>query len=254
MFLLPDIVKERLEKVKNYRVYFGEPVREMREDAKKIDMLIVDPYLYTKKQVSELQKQGILLIGSINIIEMPYKEHLEDYEEEDYYIEEGEKVLMLDTASYVMNLPSPHYRYLLMKEISEQIIKKGFNGVLFVGEINEIWQGNRKEQLKQEKGYFSFLRQVKNRFKMLPIFVQWNPYCKYDTLFHVDGIVWEYFQFDDFLEFPEELNALRTIYRYKKDNFLMVCTIAMVKSIKSEEFAKRMGFLYYQENHDFRDW
>lgn len=248
---LPDIVVEKLDEISRFRIYFGKPIKEMKEQSIEGDMLIVNPYLFTREQVLDLQKNGVTLIGSINILEMPYRSQ---FEPEDYYKEDGERIYMLDTDSYVMNLTSHHYRYILTKEITEQIIKKGFNGVLFIGEIHELWSSNKKEQQNQMIGLLSLIKKMKNRYKMLPIFLQWNPEDKNISQLYVDGLVWEYFNFEELVEHPRELDAVKRLQKVKKEKYIIVCTVSVNDNEKNREFTKRMGFLYYHEKNNFKKW
>lgn len=249
--LLPDIVIEKLENISRFRIYFGKPVKEMKEQSNRGDMLIVNPYLYTREQVIDLQKNGVILIGSLNILEMPYRSQ---FEPDDYYKEDGERIYMLDTDSYVMNLTSHHYRYMLTKEITEQIVKKGFNGVLFIGEIRELWNGNKKEQLRQTTGLLSLINKMKNRYKMLPIFMQWNPDEKKLAPQLVDGIVWEYFDFEDLVENQNQIDVMKRLRIMKKEKFIIVCAVSVTDSERNIEFTKRMNFLHYVEKNSFKKW
>lgn len=249
--LLPDIIVEKLENISRFRIYFGKPVKEMKEQSEIGDMLIVNPYLYTRDQVLELKKNGVILIGSLNILEMPYRSQ---FEPDDYYKEDGERIYMLDTDSYVMNLTSHHYRYMITKEITEQIVQKGFSGVLFIGEIQELWNGNKKEQLKQMTGLSSLIHKMKNRYKMLPIFMQWNAEEKNFSPKIVDGIVWEYFDFDELAVHPNKIDVVKKLRIHMKEKFLMVCSISVNENKRNEEFTSRMGFLHYIEQNSFKKW
>lgn len=249
--LLPNIVNERLKKIQNFRIFFGEPVKEMKDTLDKTKMLIVNPYLYSREQVIELQKSGVFLVGSINVLEMTYRSYLRN---EDYYIENNERIYMLDTDAYIMNLSSSHYRYLLIHEMNEHIVKKGFNGILLIGEISEIWNDDEQEQLNQSRAFTSFIKQIRNRFKMMSIFTQWNTKDTIQFIQYIDGVVWEYFNYEQHEKNYSELQAIRQLNKIKHEKNIVVCTVNIELNRKNEEQAKKNGYLYYVETKKFKEW
>ncbi|GGE69210.1 endo alpha-1,4 polygalactosaminidase [Priestia taiwanensis] len=259
MYQYNEILADRLEKLKSYRFYYGEVTSTMIEEAKQYELLIVNPSFFTKEQVKELQQQGVLMIGYIDVAEIDAENNQKHniVREDDYYKVDKERVYYWEHDSYLMDMSSPHYRTFLLEELKQHIHKKGFNGILLntIETIEEEFLGRPEELQRQAEGFSRFLQQVRSRYPHY-IILQNGGLTIVEEYSHVyiDGVVLEGLHYKDVVEEPEVLRATTKLYQFNNRMDLSVFTVSYVNKVKNTQLARKLGFKHYHEKGDYDTW
>ncbi|WP_335873036.1 endo alpha-1,4 polygalactosaminidase [Bacillus sp. 2205SS5-2] len=243
----------------SYKIFYDQPTETIMEEMNKYDVLIVEPNFYQAKSVKALQKSGTKVYGYLSIMEAGTwnETMMRKWREEDYFRQQGEKVYFEKWQSYLMNITSKHYRNLLLEELNDQIIEKGFDGVFFdtVGDIDDYFKEDADIYEQQVFGLLELLEEVKDRYPNILMIQNWgiNLFMEY-THPYMDAIMWEDFQDYELNEDDWGIIQVHKLKKLKNLHPFDVFTVSFVDEKKSREFAEKHGFIHYHEQNNFNTW
>ncbi|MBP1967718.1 endo alpha-1,4 polygalactosaminidase [Paenibacillus aceris] len=180
--------------VKNYSLYYGNPTVQAIAKLKTKDLIIIEPQLFTREQIKDIQSKGTLVIGYLSVMETPAWNKLrsKNLQSQDYYWQKGERVHFPQWNSYLMDLRHAHYREVLLAEIQTSIADKGMNGVFLdtVGDIDDYIK-EKTAQTQTREAYVTLLQSVSKQYPQLSIIQNRG----FETLDYsaalIDAFLWE---------------------------------------------------------------
>lgn len=264
-FAVPSLAKEGEEMnqpfkgIETYQIFYGAPTPEVINEMKAYDLVILEPYHYRKEQIQRIQSAGTMVLGYITTMEIAEWNQalMKELKEEDFYKRNGKKVFYPEWKSYLMDFTSKHYQTIVHKEINQHIIGKQFDGLFLdtVGDIdNEFW--DKPDILKKQRAAMvSFLKEIKEQHKNLPIVQNWG----FDTLAeatapYVDGIMWESFDHSIVSQNEWAQNKIQQLLKIKDKHGVQVFTVAFKEWERSSGLAHRYGFIHTYEQDSYDQW
>ncbi|WP_052130181.1 putative glycoside hydrolase [Ureibacillus sinduriensis] len=200
--LIPVLFYGTLFRVDSFQIFYGQPDQEKLEELKHQDAAIIEPIAFTKKEVSFLQKEDVLLFGYVSLMQLEnWNEELkQDIIPSDYWLQEGERLYVADWDTYVMDIRERHYRDVLMHKISTEIVEKQLDGVFFdtVDDLDYYFRDDPAVEKAMREGYKQLLDDVKSSYPELLI-IQNRGFDSYKAVSRrkVDGVLWEAFNKKD---------------------------------------------------------
>ncbi|MCY9694561.1 endo alpha-1,4 polygalactosaminidase [Paenibacillus alginolyticus] len=233
------------QNVKDYSLYYGAPTEQAIMHLKSKDLIIIEPQLFSKVQIQDIQSKGTIVIGYISVMETPSWNSLRVKEllSSDYLLKHGERVHFKQWDSYLMDLRQLHYRQLLLSEIKTSISDKGLDGMFLdtVGDIDD-WIQDAATQTQTREAYRSFLHDVSNQYPELSM-IQNRGFDTLDyALPYMDGLLWE-----DWRANWKEDTWMRTrVDRLRKEQKkgLTVFSIQLTKESSPGREARKLKFLH----------
>jgi polysaccharide biosynthesis protein PelA len=247
-----------LKDVKKYKIYYGPANVEIIDRLGNYDLAIIEPHEFTEQQVSSLKESKTLSLGYMSIMELEKwnKEFVDKVIESDYYYTNNEKIYIERWDTYIMDISQPHFRQILLEEIQEEIIAKGFDGIFLdtVGDIDDYFLKKPKELKKLRTGYINLLKEIKKQNKDIVLIQNWgfDTYKNASKPF-IDGILWENFsksgnQYDKWSQ-----NWIKYFNEEKRKSQLAIFTVSPDDPSKS--YSEKIGFVPYKnENSIYNDW
>lgn len=233
------------QNVKDYSLYYGAPTEQAIIHLKSKDLIIIEPQLFSKVQIQDIQSKGTIVIGYISVMETPSWNSLRVKEllSSDYLLKHGERVHFKQWDSYLMDLRQLHYRQLLLSEIKTSISDKGLDGMFLdtVGDIDD-WIQDAATQTQTREAYRSFLQDVSNQYPELSM-IQNRGFDTLDyALPYMDGLLWE-----DWRANWKEDTWIRTrVDRLRKEQKkgLTIFSIQLTKESSPGREARKLKFLH----------
>ncbi|MCY9666616.1 endo alpha-1,4 polygalactosaminidase [Paenibacillus alginolyticus] len=233
------------QNVKDYSLYYGAPTEQAIMHLKSKDLIIIEPQLFSKVQIQDIQSKGTIVIGYISVMETPSWNSLRVKEllSSDYLLKHGERVHFKQWDSYLMDLRQLHYRQLLLSEIKTSISDKGLDGMFLdtVGDIDD-WIQDAATQTQTREAYRSFLHDVSNQYPELSM-IQNRGFDTLDyALPYMDGLLWE-----DWRANWKEDTWMRTRVdklRKEQKKGLTVFSIQLTKESSPGREARKLKFLH----------
>lgn len=200
--LVPVLFYGTLFRVDSFQIFYGHPDQEKLEELKQQDAAIIEPTAFTKKEVSFLQKEDVLLFGYVSLMQLEnWNEELkQDVIPSDYWLQEGERLYVADWDTYVMDIREQHYRDVLMRKIGTEIVEKQIDGIFFdtVDDLDYYFHDEPAVEKAMRAGYKQLLDDVKSAYPELLI-IQNRGFDSYKAVSRekVDGVLWEAFNKQD---------------------------------------------------------
>ncbi|MCZ8514664.1 endo alpha-1,4 polygalactosaminidase [Paenibacillus filicis] len=234
-----------LQQVKNYTIYYGSPTIDAMAKLKKTDLAVIEPQLYTKQQIEELKSAGTRTIAYISVMEAPAWNGWRSsrLQPDDYLLVHGRKVHLALWDAYVMDLRQISYRQLLLQEIKESAVDKGFDGVFLdtVGDIDEQISDASVRQSMQE-AYGSWLRQVRERYVTL-LLIQNRGFDSLEAAApFIQGFLWEDWRSGWFKDAWSRIRVARLQKEQKKG--LRVFAVSSNGDSNNATEARKLGFIH----------
>lgn len=233
------------QNVKDYSLYYGAPTEQAIIHLKSKDLIIIEPQLFSKVQIQNIQSKGTIVIGYISVMETPAWNNFRVKEllSSDYLLKHGERVHFKQWDSHLMDLRQSHYRQLLLSEIKTSISDKGLDGMFLdtVGDIDD-WIQDAATQNQTREAYRSFLQDVSNQYPELSM-IQNRGFDTLDyALPYIDGLLWE----DWRANWKEDAWMKTRVDRLRKEQKkgLTVFSIHLNKESSPGKEARKLKFLH----------
>jgi hypothetical protein len=233
------------QNVKDYTLYYGAPTEQAIIHLKSKDLIIIEPQLFSKVQIQDIQSMGTIVIGYISVMESPAWNQLRVKKllPSDYLSKQGERIHFKQWDSYLMDLRQLHYRQLLLSEINTSISDKGLDGMFLdtVGDIDD-WIQDTATQIQTREAYRSFLQEVSDQYPELSM-IQNRGFDTLDyALPYIDGLLWE----DWRANWKEDAWMKTRVDRLRKEQKkgLTVFSIQFTKESSPGREARKLKFLH----------
>lgn len=247
------------QQVTSYKIFYGKPTTRVFNEMKNYNLVIVEPYHYTKADIERIKKGGTMVMGYVSTMEVASWNQtlLNKCEATDFFLRENEKVRFAEWDSYLMDITSPHYQQILMDEVRNQVAAKGFDGVFLdtVGDIDDQ-HGNDPVMLTlQQFGMAAFMSEIKTQFPSLYLIQNWG----FGTLTgytapYVDGFMWENFDYATVAKDQWAQDRMAELHALQKQYPFSVFTVSFSSKAKSTEYAKKQGFIHSHTTKGFDVW
>ncbi|MDQ0298451.1 endo-alpha-1,4-polygalactosaminidase (GH114 family) [Salibacterium salarium] len=244
-----DRVEEgELNNVSSFKYYLDEGNSSIEDKMKKQDVVIVEPVVMDEAYIQAAQNSGTLVYGYINSMEADkWKEDLyEQFNEDDFFVENGKKVYFSEWDSYLMDMTSKHYQDVLLDEVEAEVADKGLDGVFLdtVGNIDSQFEGDPVVLKEQREAMATFMQRIEEKFPRLSISQNWGI----DTLVehtapYVDFIMWEDFSYSTVNNDAWSEDRMESLKQVRDDYGTEVFTV----SFKEKEESRKLA-----EQHDFK--
>ncbi|RSL34174.1 hypothetical protein D7Z54_06305 [Salibacterium salarium] len=248
-FSTQDRVEEgKLSNVSSFKYYLGEGNSSIEDKMKKQDVVIVEPVVMDEAYIQAAQNSETLVYGYINSMEADkWKEDLyEQFNEDDFFVENGEKVYFSEWDSYLMDMTSKHYQDVLLDEVEAEVADKGLDGVFLdtVGNIDSQFEDDPVILKEQREAMATFMQRMEERFPQLSIAQNWGI----DTLVeytapYVDFIMWEDFSYSTLNNDAWSRDRVESLKQVREDYGTEIFTV----SFKENEESRKLA-----EQHDFK--
>ncbi|PRO67057.1 endo alpha-1,4 polygalactosaminidase [Alkalicoccus urumqiensis] len=231
----------------SYRMYFYGPNETMMEEAGNYDALFIEPTLFTKEQIEQIQAQGTLVFGQITATQVSsWQSGLADA------IDADDVVKKLDSETSLMDLTSSSYQTVLQNHIDTQVHDKGLDGVFFSTAADLEWTYDQQDQQAQQKAFASIAKSMKEQNLFV---VQSDAFetLKTHTSSIVDGVIWTPFNYSSVnsgwaASLAEDLQELQ-----QKQN-LDVLTFSSEEEQATHDYARSLGFQHAHDTGGFVRW
>jgi polysaccharide biosynthesis protein PelA len=244
-FVTKSTIQSRILPIKNYTIYYDAPSESVLTKLKTFDLVIIEPHLYGREQITQIKTSGTMTIGYLSVMQAPSwnMERFIDLLLSDFLLKNGEKQHFPEWDSYLMDLRQAHYQALLLKEIKLHITEKGFDGILLdtVADIDERII-DPLLQIKIRDAYLSFLQQIRSHFPHL-IFIQNRGFSTLEMAKpYIAGMLWEDWQ-GDWKQDPWMKHQVDRIKNLKKKDFLVLSVSTDQTALHHKE-AKKLGYIH----------
>ncbi len=246
-----NAVNPILKNVQSYKIYYGEANEQVIERLSKYDMVIIEPYAFTREQVQQLKKSGTVVLGYVSVLELE-DWHKSQVMESDYYYRDGEKMRIEQWDTYIMNLADSHYRSIIINKVKQQIIEKGIDGVFLdtAGDIDDYFYDQAAVQEKFRLAYVNLLKEIKSVDSNLLLVQNWGfETIKSATLNFIHGVLWEDFNKRVITEDQWSQNWMR----YFKQQSNKIVTFTVTPDDISKKYSTVNGFISTINPNDIYD-
>ncbi|HHK5535523.1 TPA: endo alpha-1,4 polygalactosaminidase [Bacillus mobilis] len=246
-----NVVNPILKKVQSYKIYYGEANKQVIEGLSKYDMVIIEPYAFTKEQIQQLKQSGTVVLGYVSVLELEAW-HKREVLETDYYYRDGKKMKIEQWDTYIMNLADNHYRGIVVNKVKQQIIGKGIDGVLLdtVGDIDDYFYDQPAKQKQFREAYVNLLKEIKGLDSKLLLIQNWGfETIKTASLNFIHGVLWEDFNKQVIAKDEWSQNWMR--YFKQQNNKIVTFTVTPDKV--SKKYSSINGFIPVMNPNDIYD-
>jgi hypothetical protein len=244
-FISRPLYHSLLREVKNYTIYYGNPTINMLAKLKAFDLVIIEPHLYDRRQIAELQEAGTVVLGYISFMESPTwnKERFKLLQKNDFLLQLDRKIHFEQWDSYLMDLRETHFQELLMHEIEVQIAAKGFNGI-FIDTIGDIDDQilDPLEQNAMRESYKHMLERIKKLSPDIVLIQNRGFFTLEAVLPWIDGFLWEDWN-GSWKQIGWMKLRVHAIRKAQKQG-LYVFTVSMERALHHRKEAEKLGFLH----------
>ncbi|MBN6186790.1 endo alpha-1,4 polygalactosaminidase [Aneurinibacillus sp. BA2021] len=247
------------QNVTSYKIFYGKPTTRIFSEMKNYNLVIVEPYQYTKAEVERIKKGGTMVIGYVSAMEVAAWNQtlLNKCEPADFFLRNNEKVHFTEWDSYLMDITSPHYQQVLLDEVRNQVAAKGFDGVFLdtVGDIDDQ-HGNDPVMLTlQQFGMATVMSEIKAQFPGLYLIQNWGfgTLANY-TAPYVDGFMWENFEYTVVAKDQWAQDRIAELHALQQKYAFSVFTVSFNGKAKSTDYANKQGFIHFHTTKGFDVW
>jgi polysaccharide biosynthesis protein PelA len=250
--------KNPLSGVSSYKIYYGTINEEIIDKLGNYEMVIVEPHQLTVEQVSKIKESKTIMLGYMSVMELENwnQDFVEKVLESDYYYSNNEKKYIEDWDTYLMDISKPHYRQILLEEIQEEILGKGFDGIFLdtAGDIDDFFLKKPKELQKLREGYITLLKDIKKQNKDLVLLQNWGfDTYKNASKPYIDGILWENFSKEVNQSDKWSQNWIKYFKEEKSKNRIAVFTVS--RDTPGKSYSEKIGFTsYVNVNSIYNEW
>jgi polysaccharide biosynthesis protein PelA len=250
--------KSPLYNVSDYKIYYGEINQQIIEQFGNYDMVIIEPHATTKEQITEIKDSGTITLGYISIMELETwnKEFVQKVLESDYYYTNNKKIYIEEWDTHIMDISNSHYRQIILEEIAEEILAKGFDGIFLdtAGDIDDYFDKQPEELQKLRNGYVTLLKDIEKLNNKLLLVQNWGfDTYKHSTYPYIDGILWEGFDKNRLENLKWGQNWIKYFKEQEKDRKLAVFTVS--RNNTGKKYSEKYGFVsYINKNSIYNDW
>jgi polysaccharide biosynthesis protein PelA len=248
-----------LNNVSNYKIYYGEVNDQIIEGLKAYDLAIIEPHEFTKEQVEAINASGTITLGYMSIMELENwnESFVEKVLESDYYYKNNlEKVYIGKWDTYIMDISQPHFRQIILEEIEEEIMAKGFKGIFLdtVGDIDDYFHDQPREHKKLRDGYITLLKEIKKQNKEWLLVQNWGfDTYKQASKAYVNGVLWEGFSKDRIQHDKWSQKWIDYFHVEKSKGKLALFTVS--PNANGSKYSRKLGFIsYLNENDIYNEW
>jgi len=250
--------KNLLNHIKSYRVFYGRPSETYKEDFKNYDLLILESYFYSEKDLKVLKENSNqLYFGYLTVFEVSrWDEALVELMATDDYLKiNGKRYEKEGINNDLGDIRHESYRELLLQLIKTRIVDKGFDGV-FLDTVDWIdYFGYQDETLMKEfaENYKSFLIEIEERYPDLLI-IQNRSFKSYKSFSkkYVDGIMWENFKYEEM--FNEDLEITIDLIKNKWLYGNQVLTVSHKDYKENKRWSNRMSWVFMPSYNSYSNW
>lgn len=248
-----------LSKMKNYKIFYDSPNKNILREMKNYDVVIIEPVYYTRQQVKAIQRAGTKVYGYINSMEADrWNEALyTQMEEKDFFHRHGSRVYYKQWDSYLMNMDEEHYRQVLLNEVTKQVHAKGCDGVFLdtVGNIDDEHENDPEILRTQRTAMAAFMQIIKDKHPKLAFIQNWG----FDTLStvtypFVDGIMWGGFEYSAIVGDEWAQQKIAKLKQLRKKHKIQVLTVSGREEEESRKYAEAHGFCHFHSPHGYNVW
>jgi polysaccharide biosynthesis protein PelA len=250
--------KTPLNRVSDYKIYYGEANDQIVEKLGNYDLAIIEPHEFTKEQIKRINELDTITLGYISVMELENwnEGFVEKVQESDFYYSNNKKVYIEKWDTYFMDISNSHYRQIILEEIQEEILSKGLDGIFLdtTGDIDDFFLKKPKELQKLRNGYVTLLKDIKKQNKQLILLQNWgfDTYKNASNPF-IDGILWEDFSKSRNQHDKWSQSWIKYFNAEEKKGKLAVFTVSPNSLGKS--YSEKIGFVSYKnENSIYNDW
>ncbi|MGG3450504.1 endo alpha-1,4 polygalactosaminidase [Domibacillus aminovorans] len=242
-----QIIKQKLEKVEDFKYYLDTGNKSIGEKMKQMDLVIIEPIEMQQTYITDAQENGTLVYGYINAMEGDKwnKKLYSKFIEENFYKDEnGNRIYFEEWDSYMMDMTSPYYQEVMLEEIQKQVVSKGLDGVFLdtVGNIESILPAS--EQTEQNEALVEFIKKIKQQYDV-SVAQNWGFYTLMNyTAPYVDFIMWEDFSYRVVGEDEWSLKMMEELQKVRKEHGTQVMAVGFTDQEKSRELAGKNGFKF----------
>lgn len=249
----------------SYILHYGTLNDKGMENAKRYDMIILEPLNVTKEQVKELEDSGTTTYGyqSPLAIEPANKSKRAAIQEGDYLLDHtGAKMKSKHFNYYYGDIRSKHYRDVLFTYLEKDIIDKGFSGVYYdtIEDIEGFKQadGTKDKALGTElyTEYIDYFKELNRKYPDLSLMQ--NRALEFyinGSANHVDAMMYEnldYRAFENSETGPFYNKLKRSLNEAEKNSNSVILAMAYKNPEQNYQFAKNENWLYtyFDENRE----
>lgn len=246
-----SVIHDTLKDVKSYKIYYGEANDQVIQELSEYDMVVIEPYAFTKEQIQSLQQAGTLVLGYVSVLELE-SWHKSQVLETDYYYRNNKKMKIPQWNTYIMDIGEDHYQDIILTKVKQQIVGKGMDGVFLdtAGDIDDYFHKQPDVQKYFREAYVDLLKEMKQIDSNL-IFVQnWGfDTIKSASLNYIHAVLWEDFNKQVVATNEWSQNWIR-YFKQQSDN---IVTFTVVPDGPSEKYSLKQGFIPTRNPNDIYD-
>ncbi|WP_416828313.1 endo alpha-1,4 polygalactosaminidase [Ectobacillus polymachus] len=236
---------------KSFTIYYGDATATAIQKLSQYNTVIIEPYAFTKEQISQLKKSGTKVLGYVSVMELE-SQHINQVTDSDYYYYNGSKMQIPQWNTYIMDITNPHYRSVVLTKVKEQVAQKGMDGVFLdtVGDIDDYFYDKPIDQANLRNGYTALLKDIKATNPNLLIMQNWGfDTVKTTSLPYLDAVLWE--DFNSKIIAKDEWSQNWISYFQSQKNTLQVFTVAPNRA--SSSYSQSKGFVSMVNKNDVYD-
>ncbi|MBK5491815.1 endo alpha-1,4 polygalactosaminidase [Bacillus sp. TH13] len=246
-----NVVNPVLKNVQSYKIYYGEANEQVIERLSKYDMVIIEPYAFTKEQIQQLKKSGTVVLGYVSVLELEAW-HKPQIVEKDYYYRDGKKMKIEQWDTYIMNLADEHYQGIVVNKVKQQILGKVIDGVFLdtVGDIDDYFYDQPAIQEQIQLAYVNLLKEIKSLDSNLFLIQNWGfETIKSTSLNFIHGVLWE--DFNKQVIVKDEWS--QKWMRYFKQQSNKIVTFTVTPDKVSKKYSSVNGLIPTMNRNDIYD-
>jgi len=255
-----NISSNKLEDIDHYRIYYDEINKEIIQDMRNYDLLIVEGLHFTKQDVEKIKKDNhTVILGYLSVMEIGHWDEklLNKLFLADYLLIDGKRVINNKYGNYLGDISSIHYQDILMDTLSTRILSKGMDGI-FLDTVDGLDQYSNDSMLYHRllTGYEQFLMKVRKKYPDITIIQNRG----FESLVrvsneYIDGVLWEDFHAPTVDAREIIKNRVKLLNKIRKDKKLVIFTESYGNEQENTTYAKKMGWIHFQNrSSQYDDW
>jgi polysaccharide biosynthesis protein PelA len=238
--------KKETRSEKPFFIYYGLGTPEAYDRLRHESLVILELRQWEPSALASLREGKTKIYGYLPVMESPAwnEQRIQRLTDEDYWLQDEQRVRFHNWDSFLMDLRSPSYRRLLLEEWEEMQAGWPLDGIFLdtVGDIEEYI--SESLQTEVSRAYRAFLSVAATRYPSLQL-IQNRGFSQLETCSSLlDAILWEDWRADwtrDDLYASRWINQLRKLQRERN---LTVYATSSTASPENQKSANKLGFLH----------